>query len=34
MSDSAVLLLWLLALNVAAAGVLFHVEKLLGGGRR
>jgi len=34
MSDSAVLLLWLLAMNGALAGLFFEVEKLLRRNRR
>ncbi len=34
MSDSAVILLWLLAMNVALGGLFFEVEKLLGRTRR
>lgn len=30
MSDSAVFLLWLLAMNIAVAGVIFEWEKLTG----
>jgi hypothetical protein len=34
MSDSAALLLWLLAMNVALAGLFFEAEKLLRRTRR